>query len=994
MRKFYSLVLMATALLFGTNVWAVNVARLDSTGFSQTYTNLITAFSDVKPGTTAKITLLTNTSITSAISIGNSANDEAGRNITLDFAGNKVSSTKNAMFKLYRGSLNLMTSVKGDEVGLYNTYTGGKYRTIWVYGSILKNCDPSQPNSTSNPYYTHLTIEEGVKIVSDGILTETSKKKITKGDEAGICVMVHRIGNGVFNGINSTGAQIYGTDQIKGDPRGVANGVRIDIKGTLQGSLYAIQTNGEVACPDSYYQTYYDANKETYYGAGTTVTMQETDINYSPYIYIHDKALLENTEVSNSLIKNGQVALYTSGYARWYVEGECSGTTGLYMKSGAVTLADATITSTADEATEITSKTIGVNGGGNAIVVESNNHYSGNIVLNIEGDTKVETQATDGTALFETIENASTSDVDHITINGGTFTGDNAIAISDQTVTNGKVTVYGGNLDGAIALDINDILPKSGDYHTTDVVVDGKTTVVVSAGTGPAASNTVIGATELTAVKWNGTTPETLTGSKTLTELEINETFAQTLNIADGAKLIVGRLILGDNAKVVVKAGGKLIITGAQGVNASKVSNIVLESSQEKQAVLLFSPDVNTNRYPKATVNMYVAKGKDGSDNVWTRFGMPIKSLDAMKRANAYTTWIYEWDYVANAGQGDWALVANVSTDMEAWKGYTLSYDNEGEQTYTFEGSLVGNGDAPVNFVHRGYNYFGNSYTSYVDAKTLVESLPDAIDETVYMWDVENQNYASATKNNLVNNPERLDAAWQKDIAPMTTFILRLMDQDNASTNIDYASAIWSNPRHGNAGSGAAAPAMHAPARIASDETFIKMVVTAANGMSDRINLTEGSEYTDAYERGYDAAKYMNEKSINLYASIDGENYGDVASNTLVGKTISLQTVNDVNYIISFKHADANEYALLDKVTGQKVDIEEGATYEFTAQPNSKIEERFEIVERQNILTAIENTEVKANAKGIYSITGLYLGEDFNALPAGVYVVNGVKVVK
>ena len=44
--------------------------------------------------------------------------------------------------------------------------------------------------------------------------------------------------------------------------------------------------------------------------------------------------------------------------------------------------------------------------------------------------------------------------------------------------------------------------------------------------------------------------------------------------------------------------------------------------------------------------------------------------------------------------------------------------------------------------------------------------------------------------------------------------------------------------------------------------------------------------------------------------------------------------------------------------------------------------------------TAIENTEVKANAKGIFTLTGQYLGEDFNAIPAGIYIVNGKKMVK
>ena len=788
----------------------------------------------------------------------------------------------------------------------------------------------------------------------------------------------------------------------KGNHRGVANGVRIDIKGNVEGSMYAIQVNGQVACPingeNDIYKNYYNEHGSNFYGEGFSSVNDMSEIfgdtAWAPYIHIYPKAVMKANSSDDV-----SVAAYSSGYARWFIEGTCEAATGLYMKSGSVTLDDAIVKSTCeDPATNVTGYEQGVNSEGHAIIVESNNHYSGNCVLNVVGDTKVSTTAEGGAALFEVIDGTTAeSKVEEITINGGTFSGDNAIVISDATATGDKVTFYGGNFEGDVnAGNLEDLLPKNGDYHITDVIVDGKTTVVVSEGKDPAASSTVSGAEDFTAIKWNGAADIIASGTKTLTELEINETFAQTLTIADGAQLIVGRLILGGDAKIIVNAGGKLIITGTQGVNADKVSNIVLESTKTKQAVLLFNPLVSTNRYPKATVKMYSANGKNNnSEYLWTRFGMPIRSLDAVRRENNYTTWIYEWDYVANAGQGDWALVQNVSTDMVPWKGYTLAYDAEGEQTYSFEGNLVGNDNAPVNFVHKGYNFFGNSYTSYVDAKTLVQSLPAAVDAVVYLWNVDEQAYATATMDNLVNNPNKLDGDWQKDVAPMTTFILRLMDQDNASASIDYSSALWSNPRHGNAGSGSnAAPAKHAPARNVSEDTFIKMVVTAANGKSDRINLTEGADFTDAYENGYDASKYMNEKSINLYVSINGENYSDVVTNSLVGKTISMQTVNDVNYTISFKHADVNEYAVRDNLTGAIFAIEEGTTYEFSAQPNSTIEGRFEIVGRNNMPTAIENTEAKANVKGIYSITGMYLGEDFEALPAGVYVVNGVKIVK
>ena len=445
MRKLYSLVLIAAGLLIGTNTWAANVAQIGT----QTYTTLADAFNAVGPGETATIELLDDCNISAAIEIGKATTDEAGRTITLDFKGHKVTSTKATMINLYRGALYLTTSVPGEEVGLYNT-NNSKHRTVQVFGSILKNCNPR--TAAIADLYSYLYIGAGVNIVSDG----------EKNANGGIAVTFYPASGQVWNGINDKGCRIYKT--VTPDPRGVANGVRIDVYGKIKGSLYAMQSNGELAAPDDVYNygpagadasQYFQANKETFYGT-TNVEINPGDTAYAPYIYIAENAELSNISGKGEALTAGQVALYTSGYARWHVEGNCNGTTGLYMKSGQVDLNGATITSTATVATEITNQTIGVNGGGNAIVVESNDHYSGHIGLTIEENTNVNTNAENGTALFETIATGSNTEVEHITIEGGTLSGGNggnAIVISDQTAEEGNVTVYGGtDIEGSVTV--------------------------------------------------------------------------------------------------------------------------------------------------------------------------------------------------------------------------------------------------------------------------------------------------------------------------------------------------------------------------------------------------------------------------------------------------------------------------------------------------------------------------------------------------------------
>jgi hypothetical protein len=57
---------------------------------------------------------------------------------------------------------------------------------------------------------------------------------------------------------------------------------------------------------------------------------------------------------------------------------------------------------------------------------------------------------------------------------------------------------------------------------------------------------------------------------------------------------------------------------------------------------------------------------------------------------------------------------------------------------------------------------------------------------------------------------------------------------------------------------------------------------------------------------------------------------------------------------------------------------------------------RFQIIGRADAPTAVDNVEKAVAAEGIYTLTGMYIGtvDMWNALPQGVYVINGTKVVK
>ena len=460
---------MAAALLIGTNAKAAPVAQIGE----QTYESLQDAFNAVPNGGTATITMVAaDYTAPAAIVLGNG--EGKAKFITLDLAGNtlKANASKKTLFQIYSGALKIVST--GNEGKISCTATSGYL--IQVFGSILKDVNPR--TASESQLYSYLLVDENVKIESQSI-----------------AIMVYPAGKNAYNGVstNAVGAWIYNDDADNnyGNPRGVANGARVEVKGNVYGKKYAIQTNGQLAGPflNETQQTFFDEHKADFYGTND-VTVSEADTLYTPFIHIFPTAKME---AGNA---NGNVAVYASGYARWLIEGECEGASGVYMKSGKVTLDDAIVKSNyADEATNTFGSNKGVNSAGNAVVVESNSHYTGNCALDIEGSTEVSTEANGGTALLEGVKEGENTTVNEIKIGGGSLSGDNAIAISTLTAEEESVvtivgtagTEFTGDVTVGNTSDIAELIPGAVVSYITNS--DNTTTAVIATGASQAEYN-------------------------------------------------------------------------------------------------------------------------------------------------------------------------------------------------------------------------------------------------------------------------------------------------------------------------------------------------------------------------------------------------------------------------------------------------------------------------------------------------------------------------
>jgi hypothetical protein len=621
MKKFYSIVLMATALLIGTNAWAdVN-----------DWAGLKSAIEGAPAGVKTTITLgssFTAEGIGKAdcIWIGTTTENATSKDIVLDLAGKTLTinpAVKDLCpFVLTKGSLKITGSGK-IVMTKGNVVLGKGTNVISVFGTKTANANYNPAGENPTPF-SHLVIDENVSIeTQNGTVIAVDRLVANQGAIAGL-----------------TSKPSYTTD-------GFAFGVRVDVKGSLtsQGAestadekkCYGIKVNGLVLKP---------AN--------------EADNQYAPYVHVHPSAVI-TSDMRSGL--DGSTAIYASGFGQWLIEGNCSGATGVYISSGVVVVNDAIVKSTADHNAPGASGH--ANGSGSAIVINSRSNYQGEVAVTVSGDSKI--QSTNGYAFEDVINTKDTnSKVDSISIKGGSFEGGTkgAVSITTATAKQGEVKVNGGNVSGGSSnigdQSLAEFLNKQGGTHATLVEDEnGKTVMVISEGSAPVGYATIAAALNdgKTSVKLTGAS-DAISGNIVLNELEINEATAQVLTIPANASLTVGRVVLGKYAKIIVKAGANLIVTGEQGIVAPVAENIVIESTADKQGYFLFNPGVTSNRHPNATVqvytNCYQLTQSPAKTYVRQRLAIPV--METGKPANnfsgevfpgsgaSFLTYAWTWD--------------------------------------------------------------------------------------------------------------------------------------------------------------------------------------------------------------------------------------------------------------------------------------------------------------------------------------------------------------
>lgn len=225
----------------------------------------------------------------------------------------------------------------------------------------------------------------------------------------------------------------------------ITNGATMNIDGSVAGSAI----NGTIMVG---YSIPTVTNGKLIINGGTyTATVNDDCV-------VQTNGLCDNCEITatNATFNSTDDTFYLAGNGTYRLENcEVNGYTGIYMKSGSLTLTNTTIKATGTYADPVANGN-GASSTGDGIILDAKTGYKGNINLNINGGS---ISSNNAYAIRETYTDSTATATHSITVNGGTYTSSkDAINVSEyfkKAVASGvsSISISGGTFSDLSALD-------------------------------------------------------------------------------------------------------------------------------------------------------------------------------------------------------------------------------------------------------------------------------------------------------------------------------------------------------------------------------------------------------------------------------------------------------------------------------------------------------------------------------------------------------------
>ncbi|MCQ2311040.1 MAG: hypothetical protein MJZ64_04745 [Paludibacteraceae bacterium] len=570
---------------------------------------------------------------------------------------------------------------------------------------------------------------------------------------------------------------------FKSGSHGYAFGVNVDIYGKVSGREYALQVSGTVrGCRTM-------ANGTAPFTGATTAKW--------PMIIVEEGAVLTGiSNGGNMYPKEGEsypTGIYAAGYADWVIKGKVTGDNGIIAKSGKVTVDESAEISATGNYVQPTSAGSGTKSSGNAIDLTSDDAYSGRIEVSVSGGASVSSEK--GYALIEEVAIGATTSTKtaDVTITGGNFQGGEGKAavkttseVKQQIVTKGTIT--GGTFSDN---EIKEYLPAVSGLITIEVNENNEPVYVIGGTKDPVQwknedINTVADGAY---VEYKGSDVNyTLTKDVNIAYLSMaDKENDATITIPAGKTLKVGEIVMGENAQIVVEAGGKLVVNGENGIIAFEVFNLVIKADATNgMGTFVLNPAVKGNKTPWATVE-YMCSPLAGKFTIasktayyWDIISSPFAEMISITTPDqsSYYQRVVDQAYVNVTDK------QQIYDNVKAFDALAICPNaDRGSIKYIMTGKLQGATSLADYAVVSGFNHMGNAYMAKMNAKELVTELQQnngSIRTLIYIWSVESQKYIGYNGYllQLLGNIDPMKSAF-------------LYSDGEGTANLNYEKLIW-----------------------------------------------------------------------------------------------------------------------------------------------------------------------------------------------------------
>ena len=456
-----------------------------------------------------------------------------------------------------------------------------------------------------------------------------------------------------------------------------------------------------------------------------------------------------------------------------------------------------------------------------------------------------------------------------------------------------------------------------------------------------------------------------------------------TVNVTTAqAKNVIINQEGGNNGQLVVNAGQKLIVAGSiqkttdgETYDATEANDIIIHSDETNGlgALVIGSHD-GTN---KATVNFTTLSSGTSDDNtsVAQYVGTPFNDETNILH-NWYNSWVYGIAYTSNVI--GWERV-NEGQGMTPFKGYCVFSADGTHQNYWQQGTLVASENQTISGLNwqsggtanpNNENLLANSWMAPIKISAMESTDFVNTEATIYIF---NSTSASAYTGLASNYSSYTPGTAGDNIIPsMQSFSVFTNATGGSSVTLDYNKIVYQP-----ALSGTVPGPNRAPRRLVAEEANkIRLFVHAESGYGDQLYMWERSDFSEAFENGWDGHKLFGESVAPQLFALSPD--GDLAINcipTFEGVQMGFKAgEQDNSYTFTFEYSDeAQPLYLLDINTNTYTQITSDTSYSFTTT-DTDVHNRFVLTyNAPSTPTALETTPAVTTGKKVMYDNHLFI---------------------